>query len=87
MGRGSADDPQFFSSQEDPTVGLVPSHEDLLELVFPVCWIEHGGSGLNLAFHEAFQCTLSDLHWLRERATKERKAEAEAIRNASKRGH
>ena len=86
MGRGGSHDPQFFPPKENPTVGLLPEWDDLRERVFHCCWVTHGGSGLNLSWGDALNCTLSDLQWVYERVTKERKTEAEAIRLASKRG-
>jgi hypothetical protein len=57
--------------------------EDLRELYFRLCWVQHGGSGLNVTLGEADRLPGSDLLWYIQRVQDERRAENEAMKKSA----
>ena len=55
-----------------------------MEIVFQMCWRQHGGSGLGFTLSEVDDLFVSDLHWYLERVDKQRSAEARELEKAAK---
>ena len=53
-------------------------------MVFQLCWIQHGGSGLGLSLEEALELLVRDRDWLLERIGTQRSREAREIERAAK---
>jgi hypothetical protein len=66
--------------------GLFPSvaEEDIREVIFQLCWTQHGGSGLGWTRSEALELDLNELTWWLERISDQRVQEARAIEKASR---
>jgi hypothetical protein len=58
--------------------------EEVASNIAELCWIQHGGSGLNITWGEAHDLTWDELIMLVNEVHKRREAEANAIRKASK---
>lgn len=56
----------------------------LRERVFALCYRVHGGSGLNFRPEDVKDMELADVEWYMARLSKQREAEADAMRKAQK---
>ena len=58
--------------------------ESWREAIFPLCWHQHGGSGLDVSIEAALELETSDRDWLLERMETQRSREAREIERAGK---
>lgn len=56
--------------------------EQWVKQVFSLCWIQYGGSGLNITWSEALDLEVRDRDSLLQLITDTRESEAKAIRDA-----
>jgi hypothetical protein len=54
------------------------------ERAFELLYTGHGGSGLSLTLHEVGEMDVTRIAWWRERLSDQRKADAEAIKEAAR---
>jgi len=62
----------------------VYDRETYLKTLFALTYCQHGGSGLHLSLSDVYSLPLDELEWWTEELHSRRRAEAEAIRRASK---
>lgn len=59
--------------------------EELLDRVCDVLWTQHGGSGLNITWNEAWELEWDELIGLIDAINRRRSAEAAQLKKASRR--
>jgi len=59
--------------------------DDWREGLFRLCWRQHGGSGLGIAWRDALDLDTGERDWLLGRIDEQRSREAEALRKAARR--
>ena len=56
----------------------------LREAMFQLCWRQHCGSGLNVAYADVQDMTVAERNWWLQRAAEQREAEAQALSDAAR---
>ena len=57
---------------------------ELREAMFLLCWHQHGGSGLNVAYSDVLEMSVAERNWWLQRVAEQRDAEGQALSEAAR---